>query len=72
MEAVSTDAPCLTATTGATDSCHCLPKRSFKQHIADIKNVSGNDQATLRVDQNSANILQSFESLSMRSQMMLH
>ena len=61
MEAVATVAPCLTATAGATDSCHCLPKRSFKQHIADIKNISGNDPATLKVELNSANILQSFE-----------
>ena len=49
------------ATAVTTDSCRRLPKRSFKQRIANVKNIAGDDQATLRVDQNSANITQFFE-----------
>ena len=51
----------LTATAVATD-LHCrLSNRSLKHHIAGVKNITGDDQVTLRVDQNSAAITQSFE-----------
>ena len=48
-----------------TDGCHELPP-SFSEEIArmahaDIKNMASDDQATLTVDQNYANIAQSFE-----------
>ena len=32
----------------------CGFQRSFKQHLADIKNITGDDQIALRIDQNSA------------------
>ena len=66
MEAVATDASWLTATAVAMDSWRRLPKRSFKWHVADGKNIAGNNQATLRVNRNSANIAQYFKILSLR------
>ena len=59
MEAVVTDTSWLTAS--VADSCCRFPKRSLKCHIADIKNIASNDQATLRVYQNSANVEQFFK-----------
>ena len=47
----------LTAMAVATDSRHRFPKR---WHIADVKNITGNDQASLLVDRNSANIAYTF------------
>ena len=44
----------LTATTVATDSC-CRFSKTW--HVADIKNIVWDDQATLMVDWNSANIV---------------
>ena len=61
MELVATDAPQPMATAVATDLCHHLLKRLLEQNIVDIKNISADDKATLRVDQNSANIVQSFK-----------
>ena len=40
MEAVATDAPQLTATADAMDSCHRLPKRSHEWHMLTSKTVS--------------------------------
>ena len=57
---MATDAPWLTAVAVAMDSCRRFPKKSLKQHVADIKNI-GDYQVTLRVDQNSSNIAQSFK-----------
>ena len=72
MEAVATDDSWLTAMAVSTDSCRRLPKSSLNQHVADIKNIASNDQATLRVYQ----ILQILCSLSKfsctRSRMKLH
>ena len=61
MEVVATDAPPLMAMEVLTDSCRHLPKRFLKRPVADIINFASDDQATPRVDQNSANIAQSFE-----------
>ena len=61
MEAVATDATRFMATEIAMDSPHRRPKRSLKLHVADFKNVAGDDQVTLRVYLNSVIIAQSFE-----------
>ena len=50
-------APRLTATAVITDSGHSLSKR---WHVADVKNITGNDQTTLMVYRNSANIAYTF------------
>ena len=44
MEAVATDAPWLMATAVAMDSYHRLQKKSLKRHVADVKNIAGDDQ----------------------------
>ena len=46
-------APRLTATAVITDSRHRFSKR---WHVADVKNIAGDDQTTLMVHRNSANI----------------
>ena len=46
-------APWLTATAVITDSSHRFSKR---WHVADVKNIAGDDQTTLMVHRNSANI----------------
>ena len=51
----------LTATAVATDSCHCLPKRSLERHVADVKNIISDDQVTQSLDQNYANIAPTIE-----------
>ena len=56
METMVTGASWLMATSIATDPCRRLPKRSLKGQVADVKNITGDDQATLRIDRNSANI----------------
>ena len=56
MEAVVTDAPWLMEMAVAADWRHRLPKISLTRHVDDIKNIAGDDQATIRVDRNSANI----------------
>ena len=61
MEEVATDTLWLTAMAVVMDLCHHLPKRSLKLHVADIKNITGDDQANPRVNLNSANIALSFE-----------
>ena len=45
------------ATAVTTVSLHCFSK---KWHLADIKNIAGDDQSTLMVDRNSANIAYTF------------
>ena len=50
-------APWLTATAVITDSRHRFSKR---WHIADVKNIAGDDQTTLMVHRNSANIACTF------------
>ena len=55
---VATDAPQLTAMAVTTDSRRRFPKR---WHVADVKNIAGDDQATLRDNQNSTNIAQSIK-----------
>ena len=50
-------APWLTATAIITDSRHRFSKR---WHIADVKNIDGDDQTTLMVHRNSANIACTF------------
>ena len=50
-------APQLTAMAVATDSYRCFSKR---WHIADVKNITGDDQATVMVDENSVNIAYTF------------
>ena len=50
-------APRLTAMAVATDSFRCFSKR---WHIADVKNITGDDQAILIVDRNSIDIVNSF------------
>ena len=47
----------LTATAVITDSRHRFSKR---WHVADVKNIAGDDQTTLMVHQNSANIACTF------------
>ena len=47
----------LTATAVITDSCHRFSKR---WHVADVKNIAGDDQTTLMVHRNSANIACTF------------
>ena len=61
MDKVATDAPRLMATAVAKHSCRRLPKRLLERHVADVKIIAGDDEATLRVNQNSANIMQSFK-----------
>ena len=51
-------APWLTATAVATDSRHRFSK---SWHIANVKNITGDDQATLIVNQNSADIAYTFQ-----------
>ena len=53
---VANDASWLTKMAVVMDSHRHLPKRSLERHIADVKNIAGNDQPILRVDRNSANI----------------
>ena len=50
-------APWLMATAVITDSRHRFSK---KWHVADVKNIAGDDQTTLMVHQNSANIACTF------------
>ena len=50
-------APWLTATAVITDSRHRFSKRS---HVADVKTIAGDDQATLMVHRNSLNIACTF------------
>ena len=52
-----TVAPRLMATAVATDTRH---RFSNRWHVANIKNIAGDDQATLMVDRNSANIAYTF------------
>ena len=47
METVVTDAPRLMAMAAATESRHNFSKRL---HVADIKNIAGDDQTTQRVE----------------------
>ena len=54
METVAAGAPWLMASTDAMNSRHCFLKR---WHVADIKNIVGDDQATPMVDRNSTNIV---------------
>ena len=49
--------PCLTATAVITDSHHRFLKR---WHVDDVKNIAGDDQTTLMVYRNSANIACTF------------
>ena len=58
IETVATDALWLTATADATDSRRRVSKR---WHVADVKNIAGDDQTTLMVDRNSANITHTFQ-----------
>ena len=46
-------APWLTAMADIMDSCHHFSKR---WHVTDVKNIAGDDQTTLMVHRNSANI----------------
>ena len=50
-------APWLTATAVITDSRHRFSKN---WHVADVKNIAGDDQTTLMVHRNSANIACTF------------
>ena len=63
MEVVATDAARLTAMPVAMNSHRRFPKRSLKWHVADIKNIAGDDQIILSVDKRSATVTQSFEML---------
>ena len=58
MVKVSTNIPWLTVTAVTMDSCSSSLKR---WHVADIKNITSDDQAILRIDQNSTNIAQFVE-----------
>ena len=66
---VAADAPRLTAMAVATESRNHFPKR---WHVADIKNITSDDRATLRVDQNSANITQYIKIYIYEIAMVLH
>ena len=62
MEVVATDASWLSLMAVAMNLCRSLATRSLKRHVVDdVKNITGDDQASLRVDQNSTDIVQSFE-----------
>ena len=50
-------APWLTATAVITDSHHSFSKR---WHVADVKNIAGDDQTTVMVHRNSANLACTF------------
>ena len=50
-------APRLTETAVITDSCHRFSKR---WHVADVRNIAGDNQTTIVVHQNSANIACTF------------